>query len=339
MTELSNLSECSDSSSARRGYYYAFALVLGLGGAAMFSSTALAQSEPNYNIQVDASHPEVLPSPSAQQPQSTPSQTATPNIAAQEGASSVALVGNDKTSKPTTVNPYGLKALWQNGDSVARIVLLILAIMSAGTWIVLIVKLIEQARLFNAAREAARHFWKHGSVSEGVQSLKGNSPFRYIAETGLIATDHYKGTITQQIDRQSWVALSLRRSVDMIGARLQSGLAFLGTVGSIAPFVGLFGTVWGIYHALTAIGIAGQATIDKVAGPVGESLIMTAIGLATAVPAVLAYNWLVRRNKAAMDRVRNFSSDMHAVLIGGFHHDAVFNKDSKISTTTPDSQA
>ena len=113
----------------------------------------------------------------------------------------------------------------------------------------------------------------------------------------------------------TWVSMSIQRAIDNIQSRTQDGLAFLATVGSTAPFVGLFGTVWGIYHALTAIGIAGQASIDKVAGPVGEALIMTAIGLAVAVPAVLGYNWLVRRNKAAMDRVRGFGADLHAVLL------------------------
>ena len=109
--------------------------------------------------------------------------------------------------------------------------------------------------------------------------------------------------------------MSIQRAIDNVQSRTQDGLAFLATVGSTAPFVGLFGTVWGIYHALTAIGIAGQASIDKVAGPVGEALIMTAIGLAVAVPAVLGYNWLIRRNKAAMEEVRSFGADLHAVLL------------------------
>ncbi|MDF7673717.1 MotA/TolQ/ExbB proton channel family protein [Acetobacteraceae bacterium ESL0709] len=339
MTELFRLSARSDSPSARQGRSPALALILGLGFAASLAPAALAQPAPNYNIQVDASHPETLPATKPAQP---PTPAAAPETSATpEGANSVALISDHKAGETPAENPYGLKALWHNGDVIARIVLLILAIMSAGTWIVLIVKLIEQTRLFNASREATRQFWGQGSVQKGVDALKASSPFRYIAETGLAASDHYQGNITQQIDRQSWVALSLRRSVDMIGSRLQTGLAFLGTVGSIAPFVGLFGTVWGIYHALTAIGIAGQATIDKVAGPVGESLIMTAIGLATAVPAVLAYNWLVRRNKAAMERVRNFSSDMHAVLIGGYRHDSIFSETSKSSASpnTSDSKA
>lgn len=335
MTELFHLSARSDLSSGRRGRSFALALILGAGFAASFTPAALAQSTPDYNVQVDASHPAPLPTAPAQPTQTDP----TPASAPEEGANSVALISADTTNTTPEANPYGLKALWHNGDVIARIVLLILAIMSAGTWIILIVKLIEQARLFHAARESTRLSWEQGSVQKSMLSLKANSPFRYIAETGLAASERYQGPITQQIDRQSWIALSLRRSIDLISSRLQNGLAFLGTVGSIAPFVGLFGTVWGIYHALTAIGIAGQATIDKVAGPVGESLIMTAIGLATAVPAVLAYNWLIRRNKKAMERARSFSSDIHALLIGGYRHESVFRKNENPATTTPNRQS
>lgn len=120
-----------------------------------------------------------------------------------------------------------------------------------------------------------------------------------------------------QLDISAWIGMAIQRGTDVVANRLQNGLAFLATVGSTAPFVGLFGTVWGIYHALTAIGIAGQASIDKVAGPVGEALIMTAMGLAVAVPAVLGYNWLVRRNKRAMETVRHFSGGVHMALLGG----------------------
>ena len=217
----------------------------------------------------------------------------------------------------TVANPYGLNALWNGGDFISRSVLIILVIMSLGTWYIMITKYFEQARLFAANRAATRDFWTKPTVSEGAQSLKATSPFRYIADTGIAATEHHEGTLTESIDLNEWVTMSIQRSVELITSRLQGGLAFLATVGSTAPFVGLFGTVWGIYHALTAIGIAGQASIDKVAGPVGEALIMTAIGLATAVPAVLGYNWLVRRNKGATERVRNFSSDLHSILLGG----------------------
>jgi biopolymer transport protein ExbB len=189
--------------------------------------------------------------------------------------------------------------------------------MSLGTWYTFFTKFWEQSRLNIAARGAGKTFWTAASVREGAAQLKASSPFRYLAETGLSAREHHEGTLTESIDLHSWVTMSIQRAVDTVNSRLQGGLALLATVGSTAPFVGLFGTVWGIYHALTAIGIAGQASIDKVAGPVGEALIMTAIGLATAVPAVLGYNWLIRRNKAAMERVRNFAADLHSVLLSG----------------------
>lgn len=234
-------------------------------------------------------------------------------------------------------NPYGLGALWKNGDIIARGVLLIMALMSLGTWIIMVSKFIEQSRLFSASRAVNQNFWTQKTIQDGAQTLKANSPFRYIAETGIVAARHHEGSMRDSIDLHSWTAMSIQRALETINTRLQGGLAFLGTVGSTSPFIGLFGTVWGIYHALTAIGIAGQASIDKVAGPVGESLIMTAIGLATAVPAVLGYNLLVRRNKGAMDRVRNFGSDLHSVLIGGYRHEAGFaegSKDSSPTTTT-----
>ena len=214
-------------------------------------------------------------------------------------------------------NPYGLDALWRAGDFVARGTLIILVIMSMGSWYILITKLIDQVRLGGQAKAATQNFWKAKSVAEGIAALDAKSPFRYIAENGNKSTEHHEGALLEQIDLNTWVTMSIQRSVDKVQSRLQDGLAFLATVGSTAPFVGLFGTVWGIYHALTAIGVAGQASIDKVAGPVGEALIMTAIGLAVAVPAVLGYNFLVRRNKTAMEDVRAFSADLHSVLLSG----------------------
>ncbi len=221
---------------------------------------------------------------------------------------------------PTTEvveNPYGLEALWRQGDFVARGTLLILFVMSVGSWYIGIVKMIEQAKLMKSSKEADRVFWNASSVKNGIAALHEDSAFRFIAEKGSLAAEHHGGTLTEQLDLNTWVGMSLQRAIDVISNRLQNGLAFLATVGSTAPFVGLFGTVWGIYHALTAIGIAGQASIDKVAGPVGEALIMTAFGLAVAVPAVLGYNWLVRRNKVAMEFVRHFGGGVHMTLMGG----------------------
>jgi len=213
-------------------------------------------------------------------------------------------------------NPYGIKALWAQGDFVAKGTLMILFIMSLGSWYILITKLYESMKISGEAKAARKGFFKHASLGDAAKTLKQGSAFRFIAETGIEAGDHHEGALTEHIDRNTWVTMSVQRSVDDVQSRLQDGLAFLATVGSTAPFVGLFGTVWGIYNALTAIGIAGQASIDKVAGPVGEALIMTAIGLAVAVPAVLGYNWLVRRNKVTMEAVRSFSADLHGVLMG-----------------------
>jgi biopolymer transport protein ExbB len=220
------------------------------------------------------------------------------------------------TTKETVDNPYGIKALWAQGDFVAKGTLMILFIMSLGSWYILITKLYESMKVAGEAKAARKGFFKHASLNDAAKTLKQGSAFRFIAETGIEAGDHHEGALTEHIDRNTWVTMSVQRSVDDVQSRLQDGLAFLATVGSTAPFVGLFGTVWGIYNALTAIGIAGQASIDKVAGPVGEALIMTAIGLAVAVPAVLGYNWLVRRNKVTMEAVRSFSADLHGVMMG-----------------------
>ena len=213
-----------------------------------------------------------------------------------------------------STNPYGLEALWGGSDVVAKTVLVLLFIMSAGSWYILVVKVLEQAKMGKQAR-AAQAFWSAKTVEEGTQALDADSAYRFLADAAHNAVQKHDG-LMGHIPVNDWLAMGIQRAVDRINSNAQGGLAFLATVGSISPFVGLFGTVWGIYHALTAIGISGQASIDKVAGPVGEALIMTAIGLAVAVPAVLAYNWLVRRNKAVMDDVRAFGSDLHAVVLG-----------------------
>lgn len=229
-------------------------------------------------------------------------------------AASGAAVANSAIVTSAVDNPYGLAALWSGSDFVAKGVLLLMIIMSMGTWYLIITKLLDQARMTRLAQEAQDKFWSAGTVQQGASALTEGSAFRFIAEAGMEASRKHAGLIGQ-IDFNTWVTMSIQRSVERVQNRLQDGMAFLATVGSTAPFVGLFGTVWGIYHALTAIGVAGQASIDKVAGPVGEALIMTAIGLAVAVPAVLGYNWLARRNKGVMDDVRAFGSDLHAVLL------------------------
>jgi len=219
-----------------------------------------------------------------------------------------------QTPAVTGSNPYGLQALWQQGDWVARTTLIILVIMSVASWYVLVTKLVAQSKMGGQGRHANQSFWSADTVRQGADTLQQGSPYRFIAEAALEATHKHHGLIGQ-VDLNTWVTQSIERAVATVHSRTQEGLAVLATVGSTAPFVGLFGTVWGIYNALVKIGASGQASIDKVAGPVGEALIMTAIGLAVAVPAVLGYNWLVRRNKVAMDTVRAFGSDLHTVLL------------------------
>ena len=265
-------------------------LLIAMAGAAVPPS-AQAQTQPVA--------PAVPAAPAA------PAESATPPAPAAKAAAKPA---------DTIENPYGLEALWKGGDLVAKITLTILVIMSMGSWYIIITKVYEQYKMGAQAKDASRKFWKSPSVQQGAEVLKKSSPYRFIAESALEANTKHEGMLAS-VDLNDWIAMSIQRAIDNVQSRTQDGLAFLATVGSTAPFVGLFGTVWGIYHALTAIGIAGQASIDKVAGPVGEALIMTAIGLAVAVPAVLGYNWLIRRNKAAMDQVRSFGADLHAVLL------------------------
>jgi biopolymer transport protein ExbB len=294
----------------------ALATALVVAFAPLASTVALAQTAPTTTAPTT-----MAPAPGATAPVAPAPADATAAPAAPAPADATAAPAAPTLAPaPSTEavdNPYGLDALWKGGDFVSRGTLIILVIMSVGTWYIMIVKVWEQSRLFSAGKSANKSFWTAGSIQESVGKLKPTSPFRYIAESGVSASEHHEGTLVEQIDLNTWVTMSMQRAVEAIQSRLQGGLAFLATVGSTAPFVGLFGTVWGIYHALTAIGIAGQASIDKVAGPVGEALIMTAIGLATAVPAVLGYNWLVRRNKSGMEMVRNFSSDVHSVLLSG----------------------
>ncbi len=219
-------------------------------------------------------------------------------------------------SKEIVENPYDLKHMLMQGDKVTLLTFGLLVLMSLASWYILVTKLIESTRLAAEARQARANFFKSATLADGIKTLKPDGVFQFIAESGVEAGRDHSGELTANIDRNTWIGMSVQRAVDTVQSRMQDGLAVLATVGSTAPFIGLFGTVWGILNALTAIGIAGQASIDKVAGPVGEALIMTAIGLAVAVPAVLGYNWLVRRNKVAMESVRGFGADLHGVLLG-----------------------
>lgn len=210
-------------------------------------------------------------------------------------------------------NPYGLMAALHQGGLITQTVFGLLVIMSLASWYIMFTKVFEQQKIMNQYKRVRTSFWGTPSLKDGANKLERNSAYRQIVDDGLTAQEQHTKLI-DPVDQHEWVGASLNRSTGAINSRLGTGLAVLATVGSTAPFVGLFGTVIGIYRALIKIGAAGQASIDAVAGPVGEALIMTALGLAVAVPAVLGYNWLVRRNKVVGEQLATFATDLHAYI-------------------------
>jgi biopolymer transport protein ExbB len=223
----------------------------------------------------------------------------------------------ENAATTTATNAYGPMGLITNHDPLSHGVLALLVVMSFISWYIILTKLWDQHKLSSSYKAVEKTFWTSPSLKDGVERLKKNDPYRAIVEEGLRAAAHHDGRLTDRIDLHEWITMSLQRSVSNVNGSLQGGLGFLATVGSTAPFIGLFGTVVGIIKALIAIGVSGQPSIDRVAGPVGEALMMTAIGLFVAVPAVIGYNWLVGRNKGLQENLRNFAADVHAYLVGG----------------------
>jgi biopolymer transport protein ExbB len=269
------------------------AALLFLAGAA--GGTALAQTPPPAPTM--AAPGAATPAPAAAPADTTPAPAAATPAAAPAAPKS---------------NPYGLGSMWATGDVVLKTVLVLLGVMSAGTWYIFFMKFWEQSRMISQARLVDRRFWSSNTLQEGIDKLPKTSVFRMVAESGVRASS---GVASGLVNVNDWIGMSLNRQLEEANSKLQGGIAFLASVGSTAPFVGLFGTVWGILNALLAIGLAGQPSIDKVAGPVGQALIATAIGLFAAVPAVLLYNFLVRRNKIINEKLRSFASDLQTYLI------------------------
>lgn len=221
-----------------------------------------------------------------------------------------------------TSNPYGIIAVWQQGDFLIKGVAVLLMLLSVAVWSVIVLRTWRLISLRRMSKRAA-DFWHAQSFIEGLQLLgpqDSDNPFRYLAEEAEAARDHHqthKSDLHGQLTLADWMNGSLRTALDDSSERMQKGLSILASVGSTAPFIGLFGTVWGIYHALVGIAASGQSSIDKVAGPVGEALIMTAFGLAVAIPAVLGYNALVRSNKNLLTRLNRFAYQLHAYFLTG----------------------
>ena len=209
---------------------------------------------------------------------------------------------------------FGLMQALNEGGFVTWTIFIILVVMSAVSWYIMFTKLFEQGKILKQTTEGVSKFWSASNIRDGAAKFDKNSAYRQLVDDGLKAEEQH-GKLTDPMDQHEWMHSSFQRSQDAVNAKLGTGLAFLATVGSTSPFVGLLGTVIGIYRALIKIGASGDASIDKVAGPVGEALIMTALGLVVAVPAVMGYNWLQRRNKLIAERMSTFCSDMHGYMM------------------------
>lgn len=217
---------------------------------------------------------------------------------------------------------YGIANVWQQGDFVTRFIFVFLIGMSVVSWFAILTKGFANRRLESLGKRAQTGFWSSASISDGIAALgeRGDNPYRALVLAGREANEQHAGnepSMQGSLSASEWVARGLRNAFDDEVARLQNGLAVLGSIGSTAPFVGLFGTVWGIYHALMAIGMSGQASLDHVAGPVGESLVMTAIGLFVAIPAVLGFNYVNRGNKRVSHRLNRFAHELHVYFVTG----------------------
>jgi biopolymer transport protein ExbB len=225
----------------------------------------------------------------------------------------ISILAAASTATAQDANPYGLTQALKEGGLISQTVFGILVLMSVVSFYILFSKLFEQQKIMNQAKRVRQGFWQSNTLREGSAKLEKNSAYKQIVDDGLAAQEQH-GRLTDPVEAHDWLHGSLARSEAAINSKLGGGLAFLATVGSVAPFIGLFGTVIGIYRALVKIGASGQASIDKVAGPVGEALIMTALGLVVAVPAVLSYNWLQRRNKSISEDLSAFSNDVLGFL-------------------------
>lgn len=221
-----------------------------------------------------------------------------------------------EASTEVAAKQFGLQQALEEGGLISQTIFVILVIMSAVSFYIMFTKLFEQSKILKQAKQDIGKFWSAPNVREGAAKFEKNSAFRQIVDDGIKAEDQH-GKLTDPMDQHEWMYSSLARSQNAINSKLGSGLAFLATVGSTSPFVGLLGTVIGIYRALIKIGATGSADIASVAGPVGEALIMTALGLVVAVPAVMGYNWLQRRNKMIAEQISTFSSDLHGYMMSG----------------------
>lgn len=219
-------------------------------------------------------------------------------------------------------NNFGLLDFLHEAGGLSYAILVVLIVMSLACWFVILTKLWDQRAIHRAYLETRKKFWTQGNLHDGIASLTGNNNvFRMLAEDGIRATHYHQGHLTEKMELHEWLAVALHRSIESVNTRLANGMSILATTGSVSPFIGLLGTVWGILNALTRISLSGQPNLAEIAGPIGEALVMTAIGLFVAVPAVMGYNWLLRRNRAIQETMKLFAADVHSYLVGGARFD------------------
>lgn len=221
----------------------------------------------------------------------------------------------------TMTQSLGFAHYWAQGDAVTHSVAYLLLIMSIASWYYILSKAWTSWRIRKSA-DAVEHFWDAPSMDDAIALLSHADTEKVYAPLATHAVDAVKvkansSSLNATVDQGELVTRTLRQQINRVSQRLESGLTLLASVGSTAPFVGLFGTVWGIYHALAAVAMSGTIQIDKVAGPVGEALIMTAIGLIVAIPAVLGYNAFTRVNRLTLGELDAFAHDLHAFLTTG----------------------
>jgi len=229
---------------------------------------------------------------------------------------SILILTATEASEAAAAAKFGLIPALNEGGPISWSIFTVMVIMSVFSFYIMFTKLFEQQKVMNQAKQVQAGFWRANTLEEGAAKLDKNSAFRQVVDDGISASKQHS-LLTDPVEAHDWLHGAMSRSEESINSKLASGLPFLATVGATAPFVGLLGTVIGIYSALIKIGIAGQADIGKIAGPVGEALIMTAIGLFVAVPAVLAYNWLQARNKAIARSLSTFSNDVLGYISSG----------------------
>ncbi|WP_129647511.1 MotA/TolQ/ExbB proton channel family protein [Peristeroidobacter agariperforans] len=219
-------------------------------------------------------------------------------------------------------NNFDALSFLNEAGPLAWAILIVLVAMSLACWFITLTRIWDQRKINKDFLEARKKFWTSGNLHDGIAALGArDNVFRMLAEDGLRAKQYHQGHLTEQMPLNEWLAIALQRSMESVTERLSMGLAILATTGSVSPFIGLLGTVWGILNALTRISLSGQPSLDQIAGPIGEALVMTAIGLFVAVPAVMGYNWLIRRNKAIQEKMRLFAADVHSYLVGGARFD------------------